>query len=138
MTKRRSIPAILALIILAPIGNCLAQNGNTPISIKGFNSYTAFEIVELATPFKVDRIEGSVSFHEEALANVLVEIRDSKNRIRATRTDTLGRFKFRKLVKGSYAFKTTLNGFSSVVGTFIVDSGNNNPDSVKITMPIGV
>jgi hypothetical protein len=131
-----------ALVGVLALGatNCLAQDRYDSGQWKGFTKYTAFQIVVLDTPFTQRQVEGSVfrSASTQALSNVLVEIRDSEGRIRATNTDSKGRFKFGKLPDGQYDFKTTLNGFSSVVGKFIVQRGVKKSDEVRIEMPLGV
>jgi hypothetical protein len=108
--------------------------------LKGFTNYSAFQIIELHSPFYVRQIEGSLFFANspEPLPGVLVEIRDAKGRIRATKTDAQGRFKFSHLHEGHYDFKTTFSGFSSVTGAFIVQKQIKKSDVVKIAMPLGV
>jgi hypothetical protein len=122
------------------MGNCVAQDRYESGKLKGFTSYTAFEIVQISSPLRVCTIDGfiSVSSSGDPLADVLIEIRDAKGKVRGTKTDAKGHFKFRNVENGSYDFKTTLSGFSSVTGTFVVETHTKNPDKIKLKMPMGV
>jgi hypothetical protein len=107
---------------------------------KGFMSCTAFELVVLQNPLKVREAKGVVFFSDDKdpIANVLVEFRDSDGKIIATKTDSRGRFQFHHLKEGTYTFKTTLSGFSSVIGTVVLDKRVKNPDLISVRMPLGV
>ena len=72
------------------------------------------------------------------LPDVLVELRDSSGTIKATRTDSQGRFKFRGLRKGTYVFKTTLSGLQSIVGTVVLQGNAKKSELIKIEMSLGV
>jgi hypothetical protein len=67
-----------------------------------------------------------------------VEIRNSSGTIKATKTDSQGRFKFRGLREGTYMLKTTLSGFQSVVGTVLLQKNAKKSEEIKIEMPLGV
>jgi hypothetical protein len=107
---------------------------------KGFTEYTAFAIVELSDPFTVREAKGVVISPNSniPLPNVLVEFRDAGGKITGTKTDSRGEFKFRKLRNGTYMFKTTLDGFQSVVGTVILQKSIKKSDAIRIEMPFGV
>jgi hypothetical protein len=107
---------------------------------KGFMACTASMLVILQSPLKVREAKGVVliSSNEDPIPNVLVEFRDAEGKIIATKTDSRGRFQFHHLKEGTYIFKTTLLGFSSVVGTVVLDKTVKNPDVISIQMPLGV
>ena len=130
----------LFLVSAMVMGTCVGQDRYESGKLKGFTNYTAFEIVQISPPLKVRTIDGfvSISRREVPLADVLIEIRDARGKIRGTKTDARGHFKFRNVENGSYDFKTTLSGFSSVTGTFVVQTHTKNPDTIKLEMPIGV
>ena len=142
MSLRQCFIPALALLTCFLLGDssCFGQERYQSGKWKGFTSYTAFEIVEIEKPFTVREIAGSVllGITKDPLGDVLVEIRDSKGRIRSTKTDVHGHFRFRGLQEGSYDFKTTLIGFSSVTGRFVIDRDTQKPDSVELVMPLGV
>jgi hypothetical protein len=75
---------------------------------------------------------------EDPIPNVLVEFRDTDGKFVATKTDSRGRFQFHHLKEGTYTFKTTLSGFSSVIGRVVVDKTIKNPDVMSVEMPLGV
>jgi len=69
---------------------------------KGFIKYSAFAIVELQDPFTVREAKGVVLLPNgnDPLPNVLVEFRDAGGKIKATKTDSRGQFKFSGLDEG--------------------------------------
>ncbi|MFZ1033903.1 MAG: carboxypeptidase-like regulatory domain-containing protein, partial [Candidatus Acidiferrales bacterium] len=75
---------------------------------------------------------------KDAIPNVHVEFRDTEGKIIATKTDSRGRFQFRHLKEGTYMFKTTLSGFSSLIGTVVLDKRANSPNIIDLEMPVGV
>jgi hypothetical protein len=107
---------------------------------KGFMSCSAFMLVTLQDPLTVREAKGIVVLpnSKDPIPNVLVEFRDAKGRITATKTDSRGRFKVRHLREGTYMFKTTLSGFSSVIGTVVLEKTVKNLDVISIEMPVGV
>jgi hypothetical protein len=107
---------------------------------KGFTKYSAFAIVELQDPFTVREAKGVVLLpnSNDPLPNVLVEFRDAGGKIKATRTDSRGQFTFRSLRGGTYMFKTTLDGFQSVIGTVVLRKSVKKSDAIRIEMPLGV
>ena len=115
---------------------------------KGFigdftRSPTEHIILDIEQPFVVRRVEGSVHLGNDALErplpNVLIEIQGPGNdkRIRHTTTDAHGRFRIRSVPAGTYRFKTTLNGYQSVMGTIVLSRKAGN-SKILITMPVGV
>jgi hypothetical protein len=72
------------------------------------------------------------------IANVMVDLRDGEGKIVATKTDSQGRFRIKHLREATYKFKTTLSGFSSVMGTIILNRHVDRSRAVSIEMPPGV
>lgn len=101
-------------------------------------------IVFLDEPFVVDSVRGSIrregSDPWEPLPNVLLEIQGpgTDRRIRGARTDRQGRFKIGRVPEGKYRFKTTLNGFQSVVGTIVVSKKARKTKDIQLEMLLGV
>jgi hypothetical protein len=54
------------------------------------------------------------------------------------KTDEQGRFAIGHVAVGTYRFKTTLNGFQSVMGVITVSQQATKQDEIKIEMPVGV
>ena len=105
-------------------------------------SPTEHIIVQISEPFIVRHIEG-YTWHEDAeqpypLGDVLFEIQGpgEDKRIRHSTSDAHGRFKIRFVPQGTYRFKTTLNGFKSVMGTIIV-SRKAHDSNIQIKIPVG-
>jgi hypothetical protein len=107
---------------------------------KGFMSCTASFLVELRDPFKVHEAKGVLflSTDQDPIPKVLVEFRDAEGKMIATKTDSRGRFQFHHLKEGTYMFKTTLSGLSSVIGTVVLDKTVKNPDVISVQMHVGV
>jgi hypothetical protein len=107
---------------------------------KGFMACSASMIVILQDTFKFREAKGVVLLptSKDPIPNVLVEFRDAEGRIIATKADSRGQFEFRHLKEGTYIFKTTLSGFSSVIGTILLDKTVKNPDVIRLEMPLGV
>jgi len=87
----------------------------------------------------VTSVGGRVNFQDrpqEALPNVLFEIRgpDATTRITQATTDAQGRFRIRNVKAGSYKFKTTLNGFKSVFGTIVVSKKAPKGSTITLGM----
>jgi len=94
--------------------------------------------VDILQPFIVREVKGVVlvPYCDDPLPNVLIELRDSGGKIRATKTDSRGQFKFRNVPEGTYKFKTTLNGFPTVVGTFVLQKHAKKSEAIRIEMPL--
>jgi hypothetical protein len=107
---------------------------------KGFLSCTAFQLVVLQDPLNVREAKGVVMLpaSKDPIPNALVEFRDAEGQIIATKTDSRGRFQFHHLKAGTYKFKTTLSGFSSVSGTVVLDKTVKSLDVISVEMPVGV
>lgn len=137
MVARSAFALVVFLLLTLP---AVAQERFESGEFKGFTKYTAFAIVKLRDPIYVRDAKGIVlrEGSDEPLADVLVEVRGADGKITATKTDSRGEFKFRALAKGTYMFKTTLNGFQSVVGTIVLEKSAKKAEQIKIEMPLGV
>lgn len=107
---------------------------------KGFlRSPTEHIIVELPELLRVRNVEGSIADpHKDDMANVAFEIRDESGSIRTAFTDSRGRFHIRGVPKGTYRFKTTKNGFQSIVGTIIITKDASKKNAINLQMNLGV
>jgi hypothetical protein len=138
------VPTALKIILVALFAlSCLAQDRFESGRLKGFTkSPTEHIIAEIDDLFEVRSVHGTVVFKgkDDPLRGVVFEIRGpgGVERIRATRTDSNGRFKIRRVPEGTYTFKATLDGFQSVVGTLVVSKKADRQKTIKIEMPIGV
>jgi hypothetical protein len=140
MRVRLSRVAVVFGICLPLAVFCKSQDRFESGKYKGFTKYSALAIVELREPFIVREAKGIIQYPNGNgfLPNVLVEIRNSSGTIKATKTDSQGRFKFRGLREGTYMLKTTLSGFQSVVGTVLLQKNAKKSEEIKIEMPLGV
>ncbi len=128
------------------IGILAAVVPNTAQDNEGFTkSSSEHIIIQLEPPFVVRSVKGIVRRAQgdgERLPNVLIEIQGpgTDRRIRRATSDDRGRFEIRHVPEGTYRFKTTLNGFQSVMGTITVSKKATKQDEIKIKIeiPIGV
>jgi hypothetical protein len=121
-----------------------AQHGTGQGDGRGFYevSHRAF-IIQLEQPFVVRSVKGFIRRKQgdhEPLSNVLIEIQGPGNdsTIKRTTTNEHGRFRIGRVAEGTYKFKTTLNGFQSVMGTITVSKKAMRHDEIKIEVPVGV
>jgi hypothetical protein len=131
----------LFIEILLTIVPSTAQNGAT---VGDFTmSRDEHIIIQLEKPFVVRSVKGVISREQGdqgPLPGLLFEIQgpgDDKKIWRAT-TDEHGRFKISRVAWGTYKFKTTLDGFQSVMGTITVSKNAAKHDEIKIEVPVGV
>jgi hypothetical protein len=106
-------------------------------------SPTEHIIVQLEQPFVVRSVKGFIhrkQGDQEPLPDVLIEIQGPGNdrKIRRATTDEHGRFRIGHVAGETYKFKTTLNGFQSVMGTITVSKKATKQDEIKIEVPVGV
>ena len=106
-------------------------------------SHTEHIINQIGQPFFVQSVKGVISRQTtvaEPLSNVLFEIQGpgAERKIRRAITNKDGHFKIEHVSAGSYAFKVTLEGFQSVMGTITVSKKAPKEEQIKITMLIGV
>jgi hypothetical protein len=138
MGLRRTLATGAFAVTLAAF--CPAQERFETGWLKGFTmSPTEHIIDEPDRPFTVRTVRGVVlDPNGAAMDGVVVEIRDDAGRIRGTKTNRNGAFKFGGVPKGRYKFKVTMNAFQSVVGDVIVSKKANKADEVKIVMKVVV
>jgi len=93
--------------------------------------------VVIVQPFIVREVKGVVlvPYCDDFLPNVSIELRDSGGKLTATKTDSRGQFKFGNLREGTYTFKATLDGFPTVVGTFVLQKHPKKSEAIRIEMP---
>jgi hypothetical protein len=127
-------------VVLLFTGFCAAQDRFESGKYKGFTTKTSFAIIELETPFSVRQVKGVISLpgRNDPLPNVLVEFRDIDGRIKTTRTDSHGKFRFGNLSEGTYMFKATSDGFQSVIGTVILRRDAKKSEIIRVELPVGV
>jgi hypothetical protein len=94
--------------------------------------------VVILRPFIVREVKGVVlvPYCDDPLPNVLIELRDRAGKFTATKTDSRGQFKFGDVHEGTYTFKITLAGFSSVVGTVALQKHAKNSEAMRIELPL--
>ena len=133
------IRTVLALIFAA---GTMTQDPKFP-DLSGFTkSSTEHEIVVLERPFVIRSVRGTIGFQNhpgEPLPDVLFEMIGPGNakEIRHGTSDGDGKFKIAHVPQGSYRFKATRSGFSSVVGIVVVSKKAEEAAKVHIDMPIG-
>jgi hypothetical protein len=133
------LPLIL-LAILSPTDSVLSQARFDSGPHKGFlKSPTEHVIVEIREPFEVRSVRGTIrDAAGRSLPETDFEIRDASGRVRASRTDGFGGFKISNVSPGIYTFKSTRNGFQSVVGKIAVSRKLKNDAPIQLTMSPGV
>lgn len=141
MVKQSTIALwVLALVVSASLQVVVSANPQIRDPIGDFTkSSTEHIIIEIGKPFVVRDVAGSFHHGDDRLPGVLLEIQgpgDDK-KIRSTMSDDSGRFKIKRVPQGTYRFKTTLNGFESVMGTIIV-SKKAHSSSIQIKIPVGM
>jgi hypothetical protein len=133
--------ACLAFALLASVVLSNAQDNS---KLEDFTkSPTEHIIVQLDRPFVVRTVKGIISHREgaqEPLPDALVEIEGPGDvrTIKHATTDKHGRFKIGHVAAGTYRFKTTLDGFQSVMGTIIVSEKAKKQADIRIEVPVGV
>ena len=106
-------------------------------------SPTEHIINRIDRPFVVRSLHGVISRsegHREPLRNVLFEIEGpgAKQKIRRTTTDKHGRFEIGHVPAGNYAFKATLDGFQSVMGSITISKKAATRSEIRLKMRVGV
>jgi hypothetical protein len=105
-------------------------------------SPTEHIINQLENPFLVRAVAGVIVLKGggDPLPNALLELQGpgKSKKIRSVTADENGRFTMRRVPRGAYKFKATLNGFQSVVGTMVVSKTGPAGPEIRIEMPFGV
>ena len=132
---------ILSLLAVVISTNPTGQDSNFP-DLSGFTlSPTEHVIDTIDQPFRVRSIKGRIPFRNspgEFLAGVLLEVMGPTPRVvRSCTTDSNGRFKIAHVPQGTYRFKTTLNGYSSIVGVILVARKSDKASQVSLDVSIG-
>jgi hypothetical protein len=128
--------ALIATMALAGLQQARFESGD----FKGFTKSRSETIIcRLSDPIGVRSVQGVITLKSTPLEGVLFEIRSGEHeRIWAAKTNAQGHFKIRFISPGTYAFKATLDGFQSVVGTIIVSDKAGKKSVISIEMPLGV
>ncbi len=119
----------------------IAQEVKNPAAGDFTSSPTEHIIEQIQKPFVVRSVKGIITCcDEEPMPDVLFEIQGqgADGRIRRTTTNKEGRFKIADVPDGTYRFKTTLNGWQSVVGTIIVSGKAQRKETITLQILIGV
>ena len=106
---------------------------------KGFTkSATEHVVVELPESLSVRSLQGSITgpHKEDVLPGVVLEIRDESGMMRSGVSDSRGRFHIRGVRKGTYRFKVTKDGFSSIVGTVVLTRAASQKSTITLQMAI--
>jgi len=129
------LSALLACVVL---GQSLFGDGE----FKGFTRSPTEHIINSYKRVVTARtFEGSVVDPSGApIQGAIVEVRGpgAITRVRGTETDRRGQFRVGRLSAGAYAFKSTHDGFQSVVGQLKIDSSKERKVPTKITLQVGV
>jgi hypothetical protein len=114
-------------------------------SIDGFTQANIEYIIEfLKDPFIVRKISGKVQLEDGTpFPGVIFEIRKKdvnwkSQTIHKVYSDKNGSFSFKHIKHGIYCFKTTLDGFQSVMGEISVSTKAMKNSSIVIKMKPGV
>jgi hypothetical protein len=131
------------MMVLAALSLLLTTQSYNPADWADFKKLpTEHQIVVLDAPFHVRSVKGIVLLKnspEQPLKNVLVEIQGpgTIKKIRRATTNEKGEFKIPHAPWGNYKFKTTLDGYKSVVGTINVSKDANPNTPITIGLWVG-
>lgn len=79
------------------------------------------ETVELARPFKVRSVNGTIFYGQrERLSGALFELQATDGHEYSTKTDDRGNFRIVDVPPGTYKFKVSHDGFDPTIGKVIV------------------
>ncbi|MGH9745900.1 MAG: carboxypeptidase-like regulatory domain-containing protein [Candidatus Acidiferrales bacterium] len=107
---------------------------------KGFAKSHPQEILnEVRQTFVVRDIRGEIRDGDgNPRPGVIFQIRlQSSSRIQGTKTDQSGRFRIKGTPEGTYDFKTTLDGFQSLVGKIQVSKVASPKPRINLTLSLG-
>jgi hypothetical protein len=114
-------------------------------SIAGFSEANIEYIIEfLKDPFVVKKVFGRILRTDGVpMPGVLLEIREkdinwNSHRIYKAYADKNGFFRFKHIKQGIYCFKTTLDGWQSVMGEIIVSDKAKGNSNILIEIGPGV
>jgi hypothetical protein len=133
----RTVTAGLAFLFL--VGTCIAEHRFQSGPYAGFTKLEQEQvIVELPKPLHIREVSGTVltAKDREPVRKALFELRDdATGKVKATKTDSDGRFRMKHIKDGKYTFKATRSGYQSVVGVLIVREKAPETQSLSIEMP---
>lgn len=119
-----------------------AQNSSFPDLSDFTQSPTENFIDQVYEPFHVRSVTGAITIarSEQAIPKVLFEIEGpgSQRTIRHGVSDNRGVLKISHVPQGTYRFKATLNGISSVIGTIVVSRNGARSSKITIKMSLGM
>jgi hypothetical protein len=133
-----------AWIVVGILATMVLSKAQDKATVGDFTkSPTEHIIIQLEQPFVVRSVKGFIrrkQGDQEPLSNVLIEIQGPGGDSTITRTTSNGdgRFRMGHVAEGTYKFKTTLNGFQSVMGTITVSKKATRRGEIKIEVPVGV
>jgi hypothetical protein len=144
------MPKTAALLALALFGlqplltaqnlACPADEGRISSGpYKGFlQERPPLNVVVLPTLFPVSNVAGTIVVAGgNPLPKAAFELRDANGRILSAHSDDNGEFILKDVAGGSYTFKTTCNGFHSVVGTVVVTRKASSKNKILIQLQPG-
>ena len=133
----RTVTATLAVFLL--VSACIAEHRFQSGPYAGFTKLQQEQvIVELPKPLHIREVSGTVltAKSREPVRKALFELRDdATGKVKATKTDSEGRFQIKHIKDGKYTFKATRNGYQSVVGVLVVREKAPESQSLSIEMP---
>ena len=123
------------------------------ISVSNAQTYTVADFVDFThtpnshvlnpvqEPFTVSAVQGLIQFENGSIvpkAGVLFEIQGpgADRTIRRATSDPHGRFRIDAVPFGIYKFKTSLDGFESIVGTLILTKGAPKQNKVVLKLQV--
>jgi hypothetical protein len=131
---------LFALSLIVLLGaSALETSAQERYSVSDFSDFTQSigeHIIDpIEEPFVVKSLGGQILSSGLPMEGVLIEVQgpNGNRKIKGTRTDEKGEFRFHHLKPGRYRFKTTLDNWQSRVGTIIV---SKKAKSAPILIPI--
>ena len=104
-------------------------------------SPTEHIIVQIDQPFVVREVRGTIRFAgHDPLSDVLFEVQGpgAITEIKHATSDKHGRFRISSLPTGIYRFKTTLDGFQSIMGSIVISKKAAKRNEINLEMRVGV
>ncbi len=107
---------------------------------KGFARASPEQITPYSTVPRLRTVTGRIEAESSAeeLPNVLFEIRGpgASRSVRGSRTNVKGEFTIRNVRPGEYTFKTTRDGFRSIVGHLIVTKAADQRETLGLKLAL--
>jgi hypothetical protein len=130
---------LISCLLVASVAISFAQQRFDSGPYKGFaKEEPELNTKLIPTAFRVRNLQGILFVGDNVpLGDALFEIRDSAGKVISTTTKENGTFSLPNVPAGTYMFKTTKNGFESVVGTVVVTKHAPNRDTIQIQVSVG-